>query len=208
MSSAVEYIMLNPTFVFFVSASIVFMVLWLTKKNDNIIRIMSTDYASQPWAMAVSCIDLRFQDEMQAYFEKYFGNNRFDNFVIPGPGLALCGTNSEFNTLVDARAQNPGGLASSNYMQSFASTMVLARTIHTISRIAIMDHADCGYYGNYFNGVTPGRSMSAYTNGNTIITYNTNTSYNSLNSDQQFGVATYYMEQVKSLTVQHLQAAQ
>lgn len=200
MSSLVQYAVMNPAFVFFLSASIVFMVLWLTKKNDAVVtRAMTTDLASQPWGLAVSCIDLRFQDEMQAYFEKYFGNNRFDNFIIPGPGLSLIGTSSVFNTLSDARAQSPGALASSNYMQAFASTAVLAKIIHTISRIAIMDHEDCGYYANYFNGLTSGRSMSAYTYGNAIITYGTNTSYNSLSPDQQFGVAAFYMEQAKSL---------
>jgi hypothetical protein len=200
MSSLVQYAVMNPAFVFFLSASIVFMVLWLTKKNDAVAtRAMTTDLALQPWGLAVSCIDLRFQDEMQAYFEKYFGNNRFDNFIIPGPGLSLIGTSSAFNTLTDARAQNPGAIASSNYMQAFASTAALAKVIHTITRIAIMDHEDCGYYASYFNGLTAGRSMSAYTYGNAIINYGTTTSYASLNTDQQFGVSAYYMEQVKSL---------
>jgi hypothetical protein len=89
-------------------------------------------------------------------------------------------------------------------MQAFASTMVLARTIHTISSIALMDHEDCGYYADYFNGTTSGRSMSALINGNTTITYNTSTSYTSLNPDQQFGVAAYYMEQAKSLWGRYL----
>jgi hypothetical protein len=206
--STLEYLLANPGFVFFLSASIVFLVLWLTAtgKTNTVIarRVMSTDYAGQPWGMATSCIDLRFQDEMQDYFEKLFGNNKFDNFVIPGPGLALIGTNSFFNTFDDQRAQSPGGFASSNYMQAFASTMVLARTIHTISSIVIMDHEDCGYYADYFNGTTSGRSMSALINGNTTITYNTSTSYTSLNADQQFGVAAYYMEQAKSLWGRYL----
>jgi hypothetical protein len=94
-------------------------------------------------------------------------------------------------------------------MTAWASTMYISRILHSVTRIAIMDHEDCGYYANYFNG---SRDMSYVVSENgtfTTQTYLSNTAnatYSNLlgQKDKQMQVSSYYMEKSKYLWSQLL----
>jgi hypothetical protein len=120
---------------------------------------------------------------MNVFFNDTFGSTNYDNYIVPGVGLALDGI-----TLYNLLGQDPGGLATENYMHAFASTVALAANLERIKKIALVDHEDCGYYANYFNGT---RNMSFTSNG---IETHTTLPYNDVN---QFHVSSYYMTKVK-----------
>jgi hypothetical protein len=184
----------NKPATFFLLCTVLFLVLWLTKKGP---KKMSIALGPTPYGLTALCIDLRFQDEMQDFFDHYFGDNRFDNFILPGPGLALVGVESNYNAGTQAPTrQVPGGLASANYMTAWASVAVLARVIHGIVKLAIMDHEDCGYFANYFDGT---RSMYYIDDSGTEQFYPSNVTYDSLTGRQQMQVSSYYLEQCKTL---------
>ena len=213
MSSLTSQFTQNPYTAFFLGTTVFFLVLWLMRAKP---RKMSTNLGAQPFGVTTLCIDLRFQDEMQEYFEGYFGNNRFNNYAIPGVGLALLGSSS-YNNAEATPAQTisslsliPGALASANYMTAWASTMYISRILHSVTRIAIMDHEDCGYYANYFDGT---RDMSYAVpdgeGGFSTFTYAQGTSESNYNSllgqrDKQMQVHSYYMEKSKYLWSQML----
>lgn len=159
--------------------TLLFLFLWLLKKD----RDMSVAPVHTCTGFATSCMDYRFQNRMNVFFNDHFGSSNYDNYIVPGVGLALNGSNS-FNET----GLIPGGLSTQNYTNAFASTAALAANLERIKRIVLVDHEDCGYYANYFNGT---RNMSLTTNG---VNTHTTRPYDEVS---QIQVSTYYLNQAK-----------
>jgi hypothetical protein len=68
----------------------------------------------------------------------------------------------------------------------------LAKGIHDIRTVIIIDHEDCGYYSVYYNGTDHEIPSEANTGASAL------TSYNDLTREQKFLLTSYTLEQVKT----------
>jgi hypothetical protein len=192
--SSVQAVKDNPYLTVFFGTTIMFMVLWLTRNVKRYDPVASSDKCV---GQTTLCIDTRFQAPMQNYFRDYFATPYFNNYIVPGVSLALLGTSTIFNPTGTPTAVG-GGINTLNYMRAWVSSMAIARTLHSISTIAFMDHEDCGYFKVFFNG-GPGMSYSNLADPTQVFSWPGGTRYSALTSVQQQQTHYYYLEQVKNL---------
>jgi len=89
---------------------------------------------------ATTCIDLRFIDEEQGFLTKIYGRDLYDSFVLPGVGLALYDKYWQHDIL------ETGNLIDVGYYNSWWKTALIAKALHGIKTIVVIDHEECGYY--------------------------------------------------------------
>ena len=110
-----------------------------------------------PRAFTVSCMDLRFVDEAHLLFETRYSRDCYDNYVVPGPGLALApraDVDGDYSSLHDE-----------TFFAAFKKAWAFARKLHGATTIAITDHDGCGYYGVHMRGyqrMTPAERRVAH----------------------------------------------
>ena len=79
-------------------------------------------------AVLLSCMDFRLMDEIARYMEGRGLANRYDHLIIAGASL---------------------GALTEKYPawgQTFWTHLHLARELHNVKRLIVMDHRDCGAY--------------------------------------------------------------
>ena len=97
-------------------------------------------YHDHDAAFATTCIDLRFIDEEQGFLMKKYGRDLYDSFVLPGASLAL------FDRTWSATILTESDLFDKSYYNAWCKTALIAKALHYIKKIAIVDHEECGYY--------------------------------------------------------------
>lgn len=101
--------------------------------------------AGQIDALCIMCIDYRLVDRGVSYFDGYVGPGNFDIVALAGASLAG----------VSPRVFVPTG-------PGFWQQMNVARDLHTISRVIVLDHMECGAYWAEFNGGQPMKPEDEY----------------------------------------------
>lgn len=101
-------------------------------------------YPREPLTFATTCYDLRFKDEEHGFLTKIYGKDLYDSFILPGTSLAL------FDRNWSSKAYDEVSLIDKAYYNSWCKTLLIAKTIHNIKTIAIVDHEDCDYYKNIY----------------------------------------------------------
>jgi hypothetical protein len=193
MSDVGQLLKDNPYIVLFFCTSVTFLVLWLTKSLKKEYVGVTDKCVGQ----TTLCIDTRFQAPMQNYFKNYYATPYFNNYIVPGVTLALLGTQSSINPTGGSTAVG-GGISTLNYMRAWVSSMAIARTLHSITSIAFMDHEDCGYFKAYFNGPNA-MSYSNLSDPSIVGSWPGGKTYAQLTSVEQKQTHYYYLEQVKKL---------
>ncbi len=79
-------------------------------------------------ALLLSCMDLRLLDEIVRELEPLQLTNRYDHVILAGASLGAL------------TAKYP------HWGETFRDHLGLARTLHHIKRVIILDHRDCGAY--------------------------------------------------------------
>ena len=92
------------------------------------LHVLPAAAAGQTEAVLLSCMDFRLMDEIARYMEGRGLANRYDHLIIAGASLGA---------LTD---KYPA------WGQSFWSHLHLARELHQVKRLIVIDHRDCGAY--------------------------------------------------------------
>ncbi|MBV8383761.1 MAG: hypothetical protein JO355_00045 [Planctomycetaceae bacterium] len=78
--------------------------------------------------LLLSCMDLRLLDEIVAYMDGRNLTDRYDHVILAGAALGV---------------MSP---ATPHWGQTFWDHLVLARELHDIAEVHILEHRDCGAY--------------------------------------------------------------
>ncbi|HEY4939977.1 MAG TPA: carbonic anhydrase [Rhizomicrobium sp.] len=94
--------------------------------------------------LCVTCIDYRFVMKDVTWLNTHLGLafNNYDIVALAGAALAA--------TVQDRVPQNP---------QALFDQLKLAKTLHTIKRVILLDHMDCGAYKTAFDDDEPGEGV-------------------------------------------------
>jgi carbonic anhydrase len=84
--------------------------------------------ASNVTALGLTCIDYRLVDDAAAFFDKLGLKNDYDEVALAGAALA---------------AVSPKFLSSN---KAFWDHVNIAKTLHHVHKIVVLDHRDCGAY--------------------------------------------------------------
>jgi carbonic anhydrase len=78
--------------------------------------------------LLLSCMDLRLLDEIVAYMDGRNLTDRYDHVILAGAALGV---------------MSP---ATSHWGQTFWDHLALARELHDVAEVHILEHRDCGAY--------------------------------------------------------------
>ena len=101
-------------------------------------------YNNNDTTFATTCMDLRFIDESQGFLTKKYGRDLYDSFILPGASFALFDRNWSGTSLDESQ------LIDKIYYNAWFKTALIAKMLHNIKKIAIIDHEDCEYYKNLY----------------------------------------------------------
>jgi carbonic anhydrase len=85
-------------------------------------------------ALALSCMDLRYIDETVMVLNDFGLHNSYDHIVIAGAAIGV--THADKFTA-------PGG-APCGFRETFLTHVELAKALHNIKEIILVQHMDCG----------------------------------------------------------------
>ena len=80
--------------------------------------------------LVLSCIDFRMPGHTKAYLDSIGHTGNYDLHTLPGASLGACCD------------QYP------HWQQTFTDIIGLAQNLHSIKKVLIIDHADCGAFHN------------------------------------------------------------
>jgi hypothetical protein len=83
-------------------------------------------------AFCTSCIDMRFVDESNSFFQARYGDNAYDSYVVPGPALALYSVS--------------GGLFASDFRLAWTRALSISMLVNSSEVVTLLDHEYCGYF--------------------------------------------------------------
>lgn len=86
----------------------------------------------RPIAMVLSCMDYRFVDQVAAVIELVERVKAYDYFILAGASLGF----------------NAGPV---EWQKTWMEHIKLAKKLHQISEIIVVEHEDCGYYKAIYN---------------------------------------------------------
>ncbi|MFO1066609.1 MAG: carbonic anhydrase [Pirellulales bacterium] len=103
-----------------------------------IVRLPSTHDTSYPPArgpvLLLSCMDLRFMDEIVQFMDHDGLTNRYDHITIAGAALGAMGAHTpEYQ----------------HWKQTFFEHLHVAHKLHYIKDVYILEHRDCGAYREF-----------------------------------------------------------
>jgi carbonic anhydrase len=112
-------------------------------------------------ALVLNCMDFRLIDDMVYVMDKIGLNNNYDNIVLAGCSLHLtCGNHNDkkcnFNETFN------------NY---FSKHLELAKKLHDISKIIIVEHEECGAYKKIYDEIEYKKDMETYHKKNMKLFY-------------------------------------
>lgn len=104
-----------------------------TPKPTRPIETQNQLTAHRSKAIVLNCMDFRLIDDLTRFFDQLGYNNNYDDFILAGASLG-------FN-----QTKYP------HWKKIFLRHVELARTLHHIKEIIIVDHMDCGAYKLFYN---------------------------------------------------------
>lgn len=84
-------------------------------------------------ALVLNCMDFRLIDDLTHYFDRSGYNNNYDDFILAGASLG-------FN-----QKKFP------EWRETFVKHLELAKTLHDIHEVIIVDHMQCGAYKYFYD---------------------------------------------------------
>lgn len=96
----------------------------------------------------LTCMDLRFLDDVVKFMERYNLQNRYDHVVFAGASLGVMEGASPLPIVATSKNGKSKKDKSSSWMAVFFDHLAVAVNIlhRDITDIAILEHADCGAY--------------------------------------------------------------
>jgi len=136
------------------------------------IKYPLTYSTASPIGLGVTCMDLRFAETNHLFLRQKYGTHSYDNFVVPGPALALgksinvsgpttSSVDPEINTLLYAKLVDGTGatLVDETFYNAFIKAFQISAIVNDSEELVLIEHEDCGYY----NAVAAGSFNSTHT---------------------------------------------
>lgn len=106
-----------------------------TPEHKARVKLLSKDGgASQKTFLLLSCIDLRYPSIIHAKLEPRF-HKLYDHVCLAGAGLS---------PVIDF-----GPDRKPHWQQTFLEHVAISSALHSIARVLVMDHRDCGAYRKF-----------------------------------------------------------
>lgn len=94
----------------------------------------------KPNIFLLTCIDYRFFQDYVVLLDTFGFTNDYDQFILPGSSLAF--TDDHNNTPFNFET----------FQETYYQSLVAAESLHSINRIMVLDHEDCGAYKLQYHG--------------------------------------------------------
>jgi len=96
----------------------------------------------KPKILLLTCIDYRFIDDYVVLMDMLNFTNDYDQFILPGASLAF------------TRDENHTPFNFESFKNVYYQSLLAAEFLHSVNRIMVIDHEDCGAYKEQYDNVT------------------------------------------------------